>query len=70
MNRSIIERRKEKIMAGTIFISRWKDWKTLCEEWDIDPYAYVDFGIDEGGGNSMDFEYIGGIPKKKDKEAQ
>ena len=46
-------------------INDWETWKELCLEYNIDPYEYVDFGIDEGGGNSTDFEYIGDTPKKE-----
>ena len=48
------------------YISDWNTWKELCEKWDIDPHENVDFGIDEGGGNSTDFEYIGNIPEKEE----
>jgi len=49
------------------YISEWEKWKELCEEWGFDPYEYVDFGIDEGGGNSTDFKYIGDIPDKEEE---
>jgi len=65
MDKSIIERRKEKIMAGTILISNWEEWRALAEDWNFDPYETSDFGIDEGGGNSTDFEYIGDRPKEE-----
>ena len=51
------------MMAITIY--QWKEWKELCEANDIDPYENVDFGIDKGGGDSEDFEYVGDIPKKE-----
>ena len=48
------------------YVVAWRAWKNLCAEHDIDPYEYVDFGIDEGGGNSTDFEYIGDIPEREE----
>ena len=48
------------------YINNWETWKELCAEWKIDPYEYVDFSIDEGGGNSTDFEYIGETPKREE----
>ena len=54
-------------MGKTNYISDWETWKELCEENDIAPHEYVDFGIDEGGGNSTDFEYIGDFPEKEKK---
>jgi len=53
-------------MSKTNYISDWNIWKELCEQNDVDPYEYVDFGIDEGGGNSKNFEYIGDIPEKEE----
>ena len=55
-------------MAKINYITNWEDWKELCEQNDVDPYEYVDFGIDEGGGNSTDFEYIGDTPKGENDE--
>ena len=51
----------------TNYITNWETWKELCEENDIDPYVYANFGIDEGGGNSRDFEYIGEIPPREEE---
>lgn len=51
------------MMALTIY--KWETWKELCEANDIDPYENVDFGIDKGGGNSKNFEYIGDIPERE-----
>lgn len=48
------------------YVIRWEDWRMLCEENGIDPYENMDFGIDEGGGNSSDFEYIGDVPEKEE----
>ena len=49
----------------TNYISNWETWKELCAQNDVDPYEFVDFGIDMGGGNSKNFEFIGNIPKKE-----
>ena len=51
---------------ATRYVSNWEDWKKLCEHYDFDPYKTVEFGLDEGGGNSTDFEYTGDIPKKEE----
>lgn len=51
---------------ATHYISSWETWKELCEQNDIDPYKTLEFGIDEGGGNSTDFEYIGDIPSEEE----
>ncbi|MBA7690249.1 hypothetical protein ES703_98773 [subsurface metagenome] len=48
------------------YISDWETWKELCEQNDVDPYKFKDFGIDMGGGNSTDFEYIGDIPTEEE----
>ena len=56
-------------MAKTNYISNWQLWKELCRDQGIDPYENVDFGIDKGGGNSIDYEYIGDMPEKE-TEAQ
>lgn len=47
-------------------ISNWEDWQKLCVEWGYDPHEIADFSIDEGGGNSTDFEYIGDYPEKEE----
>ena len=47
-------------------VYRWEDWEELCFENGIDPYENVDFGIDKGGGNSEDFEYVGDVPEKEE----
>ena len=46
----------------TKYITNWETWKKLCEQNEVDPYKFVDFGIDMGGGNSKNWEYIGDIP--------
>lgn len=51
-------------------ICNWETWKELCEANDIDPYENVDFGIDKGGGNSEDFEYVGDFPEKEDQHLE
>jgi len=38
----------------------------MGEHYDFDPYEQVDFGIDKGGGNSIDYEYVGDIPEKEE----
>jgi len=45
-------------------INNWVEWKELCQYWNYDPYETIEFGIDKGGGNSTDFEYIGDVPEK------
>ena len=50
----------------TNYISSWETWKSLCEEWGQDPHETANFGIDEGGGNSIDFEYIGDYSKSEE----
>jgi len=49
-------------------ISRWDIWKKIGEIYNFDPYENVDFGMDTGGGNDIDFEYIGDIPEKDHDE--
>jgi len=51
---------------STNYISNWETWKELCENIGIDPYECIDFGIDDRGGNSTDYEYIGDIPEKEE----
>ena len=55
-------------MAKTNYITNWETWKELCQENDVDPYEYVNFGIDMGGGDSTDFEYIGDTPEREGDE--
>ena len=43
-------------------INDWDRWVELCSERDINPREEVEFGLDIGGGDSIDFEYIGEIP--------
>lgn len=52
----------------TQYISNWEAWKELCKNNNLDPYETIEFGIDEGGGNSTDFEYIGESPKVEEKD--
>jgi len=49
----------------TTIIATWETWKRVCEERGIDPWEEIEFSIDEGGGNSRDFEYIGDVPEKE-----
>ncbi len=48
-----------------IYIAGWEKWKELCEHYSEDPYR-ADFSIDEGGGNSTDFEFIGNMPEREE----
>jgi hypothetical protein len=54
----------------TKYITDWETWKKLCLQNNVDPYENVDFGIDEGGGNSMNWEYVGDVPDKEEKKSQ
>ena len=49
-----------------IYTSNWEKWKELCEYFNENPYVTCEFGVDEGGGNSTDFEYIGDTPERED----
>lgn len=51
----------------TNYITNWNEWVELCEHFDHDPRTTIEFGIDRGGGNSTDFEYIGDIPTDRGK---
>lgn len=53
-------------MNETHKIYEWEVWQNLCLQYDIDPYENVDFGIDQGGGNSENFEYMGDIPEREE----
>ena len=46
----------------THYITNWEQWLELCRDWAVDPHKYTEFGYDTGGGNNIDFEYIGDIP--------
>jgi hypothetical protein len=48
------------------YISNWEVWREICTEWKVDPYEYRDLSIGTGGGNSIDYEYIGDIPDKEE----
>ena len=54
-------------MAKTHYITNWETWKELCQENEVDPYKYVDFGIDMGLGNSEDYEFVGTVPEEDGK---
>jgi len=45
-------------------IHEWHDWVEICNIVGIDPYENSDCGLDIGGGDSMDWEYVGDIPEK------
>ena len=47
-------------------IADWKIWKELCMNWKVDPYEFVEYGEDSGGGDSFSWEYIGDTPKKEE----
>lgn len=47
-------------------IYNWQEWKELCDQYNIDPYRNADFGIDKGGGDSIDFEYEGDVPEREE----
>jgi len=47
-------------------ITNFKTWKMMGEHYGFDPYEQVDFSIDKGGGNSIDYEYTGDIPEKEE----
>lgn len=49
------------------YVTCFKTWKALGEEYGFDPYENVDFSLSRGGGNSTDFEFCGKIPKKEDE---
>ncbi len=46
-------------------IATWPTWVKLSEHHNFDPYKELDFSIDKGGGNSINYEYIGDVPKKE-----
>ena len=53
-------------LMRSIYVLNWERWKELCSTWDYDPYETIEFGVDEGGGNSTDYEYIAETPKKEE----
>ena len=53
----------------TKLIATWSTWVLLSEYHNFDPYKELDFSIDKGGGNSIDYEYTGDVPKRE-TEAQ
>ena len=46
------------------YIREWITWCAIAEIYDFNPHEECEIGFDEGGGNSTDFEYIGGYPKE------
>jgi len=57
----------KKKMSKIHKIYNWQEWKGLCDRYNIDPYNNADFGIDRGGGDSIDYEYIGDYPKREEE---
>lgn len=47
-------------------ITNFETWKMMGEHYGFDPYEQVDFGIDKGGGNSIDYEFVGDIPEREE----
>lgn len=50
----------------TKYIYYWQTWKELCEQNDVDPYENVDVSVDEEGGDSRSYEYVGEMPKEEE----
>lgn len=50
-----------------IYINTWECWVSLSEIHDFDPYGGHDFSIDCGGGNSINYEFTGNIPKREEQ---
>jgi len=46
------------------YIREWITWCAIAEIYDFNPHEECEIGFDEGGGNTTDFEYIGGYPKE------
>ena len=53
-------------MSKLQLVSDWEAWVDLCDSYDEDPYKTIEFGVDCGGGNSMDYEYTGEIPEEEE----
>lgn len=49
-------------------IHEWWKWVEICAEADMDPYENVDLGYDIGGGDSIDYEYVGDMPERSGHE--
>jgi len=49
-------------------VNIWEAWVMICEEMGINPYKNVDIGVDMGGGESEDYEYVGDYPEKIKEE--
>ncbi len=56
---------QEDEMTKTHKIYDWQEWLDLCDEYNEDPQI-PDFGVDQGGGDSISFEYEGDIPEEED----
>lgn len=52
--------------SKTYYINEWDTWKELCQENGIDPYEESDFSQGVGGGDSIDFEFVGDYPEKEE----
>jgi len=46
--------------------SDWNEWKEFCERCEEDPYETTEIGFDAGGGDSVDYEYIGDVPEREE----
>lgn len=53
-------------MSKLQLVNNWETWVDLCDSYDVNPYLNMEFGIDLGGGNSKDWEYVGEIPNKEE----
>lgn len=56
-------------MSRTNKIYNWGLWQELCWQYNINPHKYVDFSIKAPrqitGGNTIDYEYLGEVPKEE-----
>ena len=50
----------------TRLITRWTKWVYFSELHNFDPYKQLDFSIDIGGGNTIDYEYSGDVPEREE----
>ena len=55
-------------MGKVNYITNWDEWIELCTQYNIDPYENCGFGIDKGGGDSYNFEYIGDTPTDREED--
>lgn len=54
-------------MTKTFKISDWEDWVSLCFQYDYNPFETADFGIDQGGGDSIGYEFVGDYPEEEEE---